>query len=157
MGKDLYQYVRGLNPTIIINNRVDKGRRGMADLTKEGDFCGDFGTPEQEIPDRGLPGVDWESCMTMNRHWGWNKSDKDWKSTEDLVRKLVDIASKGGNFLLNIGPKPDGTSPEEAIERLDGIGKWMEVNAESIYDTKASPFDKPSGPLYAEDCHGRRP
>jgi alpha-L-fucosidase len=142
MGKDLYDYVRGLNPRIIINNRVDKGRRGMQGMTAEGEFRGDFGTPEQEIPPQGLPGVDWESCMTMNRYWGWNQADTQWKSTEDLVRKLVDIASKGGNFLLNIGPKPDGNFPELAVERLEGIGRWMDVNSEAIYGTSASPFKR---------------
>ena len=140
MGIELYDYVRSLNPRIIINNRVDKGRSGMAGQTKEGGFRGDFGTPEQEIPAQGLPGVDWESCMTMNRYWGWNKSDTQWKSTEDLVRKLIDIASKGGNFLLNVGPRPDGTLPDQAVERLEGIGRWMDVNHESIYGTHASPF-----------------
>ncbi|MBN1846543.1 MAG: alpha-L-fucosidase [Sedimentisphaerales bacterium] len=144
MGRDLYGFVRSLQPDIIINNRVDKGRRGMQGLTREGDYCGDFGTPEQEIPDQGLPGMDWESCMTMNAHWGWNKNDTNWKSSEDLIRKLIDIASKGGNFLLNIGPQADGTFPAEAIERLDRIGKWMDVYGESIYGTQASPFDKPS-------------
>jgi len=139
-GIDLYDYVLGLDPKVIVNNRVDKGRKGMQGLTKEGDFRGDFGTPEQEIPAQGLPGTDWESCMTMNAHWGWNKTDKKWKSTEELVRKLVDIASKGGNFLLNIGPKPDGTFPDEAVERLEGMGKWMSKNGESIYGTTASPF-----------------
>jgi len=142
MGIDLYDYVRGLKSDIIINNRVDKGRRGMQGLTRAGDYRGDFGTPEQEIPDQGLPGLDWESCMTMNAHWGWNKNDQKWKSSEDLIRKLIDIASKGGNFLLNIGPKADGTFPTESIERLEQIGKWMDVNGESIYATTASPFAK---------------
>ena len=141
MGKDLYEYVRGLDNDIIINNRVDKGRKGLHGLTKEGAYRGDFGTPEQEIPATGLPGVDWESCMTMNRKWGWNKADTHWKSSEDLIQKLADIASKGGNFLLNIGPKADGTFPDKAIERLEEIGKWMDVNSESIYDTQASPFE----------------
>jgi alpha-L-fucosidase len=139
-GVDLYDYVRSLDHKIIINNRVDKGRKGMAGLTKEGDFRGDFGTPEQEIPAQGLPGTDWESCMTMNAHWGWNKSDKKWKSTEELVRKLIDISSKGGNFLLNIGPQPDGSFPIEALQRLEGIGHWMDKNGEAIYGTTASPF-----------------
>jgi alpha-L-fucosidase len=144
MGINLYEYIRGLKPDIIINNRVDKGRRGMQGLTRAGDYRGDFGTPEQEIPDQGLPGLDWESCMTMNAHWGWNKNDKNWKSSEDLIRKLIDIASKGGNFLLNIGPKADGTFPAESIERLEQIGKWMDVYDQSVYGTQASPFDKPS-------------
>ena len=141
-GLDLYDYVRSLKPDIIINNRVDKGRQGMQGMTLAGTFAGDFGTPEQEIPATGIPGVDWESCMTMNGHWGWNKNDKNFKSTTDLVRKLVDIASKGGNFLLNVGPKPDGTFPQESIDRLEQIGQWMKVNSDSIYGTTASPFKK---------------
>lgn len=140
-GVDLYDYVRSFQSDIIINNRVDKGRQGMQGLTAEGDFRGDFGTPEQEIPDMGLPGIDWESCMTMNDHWGYNKNDSNWKSTKDLIQKLSDIASKGGNFLLNIGPKADGTFPQESIDRLKAIGEWMQVNGESIYGTSASPFE----------------
>jgi alpha-L-fucosidase len=140
-GKDLYNYVRSLKPGIIINNRVDKGRSNMAGMTSEGDFGGDFGTPEQEIPETGLAGVDWESCMTMNDNWGYNKADKHFKSAKDLIQKLADIASKGGNFLLNIGPKSDGTFPQESIDRLKAIGDWMKVNGESIYGTSASPFE----------------
>lgn len=139
-GVELYDYVRSLQPNIIINNRVDKGRQGMQGLTKEGDFVGDFGTPEQEIPATGLPGVDWESCMTMNDHWGYNSHDNNWKSSKDLIQKLADIASKGGNFLLNIGPKADGTFPQESIDRLAAIGDWMDVYSESIYGTQASPI-----------------
>jgi len=139
-GQDLYDYVRSLQPNIIINNRVDVGRGGMEGLTRKGGYAGDFGTPEQEIPATGLPDVDWETCMTMNDHWGYNKHDDNWKSTKDLIQKLADIASKGGNFLLNVGPKADGAFPEESILRLEEIGDWMDVNSESIYGTKASPF-----------------
>jgi len=140
-GKDLYQYVRSLQPSIIINNRVDVGRAGMDGLTKLG-YVGDFGTPEQEIPGTGIPGEDWESCMTMNDNWGYNSHDNNWKSSEDLIRKLIDIASKGGNFLLNVGPTSEGVFPKQAIERLREIGSWMRINSESIYETKASPFKK---------------
>jgi alpha-L-fucosidase len=140
-GKDLYYYVKGLQPTIIINNRVDKGRSGMEGLTKEGEYVGDFGTPEQEIPATGLPeGVAWETCMTMNDHWGYNKNNHNWKSIEDLLHKLADIASKGGNFLLNVGPTAEGLFPQASIERLAQMGAWMKVNGEAIYGTKASPF-----------------
>ncbi len=138
-GEALYKLCRGLQPGVIVNNRVDKGRGGMEGMSDEGYF-GDFGTPEQTIPATGLPGVDWETCMTMNGNWGYNSHDTDWKSTEDLVRKLCDIASKGGNFLLNVGPKADGSFPEEAIDRLREIGDWMDINGESIHGTSASPF-----------------
>jgi len=142
-GKDLYNYVRGLQPSIIINNRVDAGRAGMQGLTKPGDYAGDFGTPEQEIPATGLPGVDWETCMTMNNNWGFNSHDDSWKSAEDLIRKLADIASKGGNFLLNVGPTAEGVFPQPSIERLAAIGQWMGINGESIYGTQASPIQAP--------------
>jgi alpha-L-fucosidase len=138
-GRDLYAYVRGLQPSIIINNRVGRGR-GDAGLNRDQDPLGDFGTPEQEIPATGVPGVDWETCMTMNGNWGYNRADKDFKPTEVLLRHLVDIASKGGNFLLNVGPTADGEFPPESVDRLHAIGDWMRVAGESIHGTEASPF-----------------
>jgi len=80
--------------------------------------------------------------MTMNDTWGYAKNDANWKSTEDLVRKLCDIAHKGGNFLLNVGPTAEGEIPAPSVERLAQVGQWMEVNGESIYDTQRSPFRK---------------
>ena len=142
-GKDLYNYVQALQPNILINNRVGKGRQGMEGLNKDDqEYAGDFGTPEQQIPATGLPGVDWESCMTMNDTWGYKSYDDNWKSSKDLLQKLVDIASKGGNFLLNVGPTAEGVIPDASVERLAAIGKWMKVNSESIYGTTASPLGK---------------
>ncbi len=139
-GKDLYAYVRRLKPEIIINNRVDNGRKGsMKGFSEEG-YAGDFGTPEQEIPPTGLPGADWETCMTMNDTWGYKSYDQNWKSTEQLIRMLVDAASKGGNFLLNVGPTADGNFPPESVQRLKEIGDWMDLHSDSIYGTQASPF-----------------
>ncbi|MCF7885743.1 MAG: alpha-L-fucosidase [Candidatus Marinimicrobia bacterium] len=140
LGRDLYNYVRSLQNSIIINNRVGASRSGMAGFSDSKISAGDFGTPEQEIPATGKPGVDWETCMTMNNHWGYNKYDDNWKSTEDLIHKLIDIASKGGNFLLNVGPQADGTFPEESVTRLEEIGQWMDKYGAAIYGTKASPF-----------------
>ena len=141
-GVDLYNYVRSLQPNIIVNNRVGKGRTGMGGMDK-GQGVGDYGTPEQEIPPTGFgPGVAWESCMTMNRHWGYNKNDQNWKSTQTLVRTLIDCASKGGNYLLNIGPTSEGLFPPASVERLAEIGRWMKVNQAAIYGTTASPFQK---------------
>ena len=145
-GKDLYAYVRGLQPDIIINNRVGKNRQGMQGLSEGDEIVGDYGTPEQEIPASGFPGVDWESCMTMNKVWGYNKNDHDWKSSTELIRMLIDVASKGGNYLLNVGPTAEGLVPEPSVERLHEIGKWMKVNGESIYGTSAGPF--PEAPAW---------
>ncbi len=141
-GQALYEHCLDLAPDVIVNNRVDKGRGGMAGMTVDAKFAGDFGTPEQEIPATGFPGVDWETCMTMNDHWGWNQADQAWKPTEQLIRMLVDIASKGGNFLLNVGPTAEGEFPPEALERLAGIGRWMERYGETIHGSQASPFEE---------------
>jgi alpha-L-fucosidase len=142
-GKDLYQYVRGLKPSIVINNRVGKGRKGMEGLNKsDQEYSGDFGTPEQQIPASGLPGVDWESCMTMNTTWGFKSYDDQWKSAETLVRNVIDTASKGGNYLLNVGPTAEGEIPAPSLERLAAIGRWMKINSEAIYGTTAGPFSQ---------------
>jgi alpha-L-fucosidase len=135
MGRELYRECRSLQPPVIVNNRVE----GWSPVPIT-DPLGDFRTPEQEIPDTGWPGVDWESCITMNRNWGYNSHDTDFKSVAELIGLLVETASKGGNLLLNVGPKPDGTFPEESVERLQAMGRWMAVNGEAIRGTTASPL-----------------
>ena len=118
-----------MQPNIVSNNRLDKDK-----------ITGDFSTPEQKIPATGIPGKDWETCMTMNTTWGYKSFDNKWKSTETLLRNLIDIASKGGNYLLNVGPTSEGLIPEPSVERLKEIGHWMKANGEAIYGTTASPF-----------------
>lgn len=131
-GRELEKYIRGLQPDLIVNNRVGKRQRGD----------GDFGTPEQEIPATGMPGMDWETCMTMNDTWGFKTDDHNWKSTDDILHKLIDIVSKGGNFLLNVGPTAEGVIPEPSVERLAAVGRWLETNGQSVYGTSASPFPR---------------
>ena len=125
-----FQKVLALQPNIITNDRL-----------KRPNFPGDYKTPEQRIPDlKELDGKDWETCMTMNETWGYKSYADKWKSSETMIRNLIDIASKGGNYLLNVGPKADGEFPIQSIESLKAIGAWMKVNGESIYATKASPL-----------------
>ena len=140
MGRALYARCRALQPNVIVNNRVE----GWSP-TPVRDPLGDFRTPEQEVPATGWPGVDWESCITMNRNWGFNAKDHDFKSTAQLIGLLVETASKGGNLLLNVGPRADGTFPDEGVERLREIGTWMRVNGGAIYGSTASPF--PAAPV----------
>jgi len=136
MGLDMYTYVRGMKPDILVNNRVDKGRQGMQGMTRtDQEYAGDFGTPEQEILE-GASTLDWESCMTMNSSWGYKAADDNWKSAEMLIHNLVDIAAKGGNYLLNVGPTAEGLIPSASVERLAEMGAWMDVNGEAIYESR---------------------
>jgi len=134
-GKDLYNFVRNQQPDILVNNRVGKGRQGMQGMNKDNTYAGDFGTPEQEILSTAST-FPWESCMTMNDTWGFKTSDTNWKSSETLLKNLVDIVSKGGNFLLNVGPTAEGLIPSPSVERLKEIGEWTKVNGEAIYGVK---------------------
>lgn len=141
-GRDLYSYLRQLKPSLIVNNRVGKGRDGMRGLSKdEGRYVGDFGTPEQQIPTQHLAGIDWEACLTMNDTWGFKRNDHDWKDSDALIGSLVEAVSKGGNLLLNVGPTADGKIPDESLKRLDDIGAWMANNSRAIYGASAGPFD----------------
>lgn len=129
----LYDAVHALRPNLILNNRLGGG------------FKGDTETPEQFIPANGYPGRDWETCMTMNNTWGFKSDDHNWKSTEIIIRNLCDIASKGGNYLLNVGPTSEGLIPGPSLERLSEIGNWMKVNGEAIYGTGPTPFGVEAG------------
>ena len=127
-GQKIVDIIRELQPKCIINSRV-------------GPCLGDYTVNEQEVPE-GISIKPWESCMTMNNHWGYNKADDNWRTGEELVHHLIDIASKGGNFLLNVGPTGEGVIPIESVERLKVVGDWIKMNGEAIYGTTFSPFEK---------------
>lgn len=127
MGQKLDAVVKQY-PNLITNNRLGGG------------FGGDLETPEQFIPATGFPGRNWEVCMTLNGNWGYNAYDERWKGTKEVVQMLVDIVSKGGNFLLNVGPNPYGEIPEVCQNTLRETGDWLKLNGEAVYGTEASPF-----------------
>lgn len=160
-GLRFHDLIHSIQPMALINNRIG--------------LTGDFVTPEQRLPngiprkgatvgntdpnDKGLLNAPpkpeefqpWETCMTINGTWGYNKNDLRYKSTTQLIRALVDAASKGGNFLLNVGPTPMGTIQPEFEERLRAIGKWMDVNGDSIYGTTYGPVQNlPFGRMTAK-------
>jgi len=134
-GERIRKVVHELKPNVIQNDRI----------SLKGWHTGDTRSPEGYIPAQGYPGEDWETCMTMNDSWGYKRGDQNWKSTETLIHNLVDIVSKGGNFLLNVGPTAEGFIPEPSVERLKAIGDWMKVNSDSIYGTGPTPFGAEAG------------
>jgi alpha-L-fucosidase len=125
--QDIIDEIHELQSQCIINNRLG--------------LPADYGTPEQHIPG-GQPSTAFEVCMTLNDHWGYNKSDQDWKSSKVVIQNLADIASKGGNYLLNVGPTSEGILPLPAVKILGEVGQWMHVNGDAIYGTTASPLEQ---------------
>jgi len=154
-GLRFHKLIREMQPNALINNRIG--------------LTGDYVTPEQRLPkaipvkgakvgntdpnDAGLssavPTPDqfqpWETCMTINNTWAYNRNDRNFKSTTTLIRALIDAASKGGNFLLNVGPTPEGEIQPEFIERLEQMGSWLAKNGEAIYGTTFGPLQQAPG------------
>ncbi len=147
---ELINMVRSLQPQVIIDNRLECSGEGFGSLA-EGHptpYHGDFVSPEQIIPPYGLKDpegnlVHWEACVTMNRNWGYHATDLDFKPASMLIHKLVECVSKGGNLLLNVGPDANGVIPEQSVQTLEEIGRWMKYNSESIYGCGPAGLDKP--------------
>lgn len=119
----VHRLLKAKNPNIIINSRLDKH--------------GDYDTPEQGVPVVKPSAKYWELCYTMNDSWGYQPYDKHYKSSNMIIRTLVDCISMGGNLLLDIGPKADGTIAEEQVKILKDLGRWTKKHSEAIYETQA--------------------
>ena len=150
----LVNMVRTFQPDILINSRLEASGGDLGSLRTDNPTpsAGDFAAPEQIIPPAPLTtpsgqSVCWEACQTMNESFGYNNEDVFYKSPGTLVQQLVDCVSKGGNYLLNVGPDARGNFPAQARKTLQEIGGWMRLNGESIYRCSAA-----SRPVYAFGC-----
>ena len=146
----LMEMVRGLQPDVIIDNRLEVSGSGFGSIVTDNPsvYSGDFVSPEQIIPPDGVLNnngepVPWESCITMNNNWGYAEFDKEFKSADLIIKKLVECVSKNGNMLLNVGPNAKGKIPDESVKILTEIGKWMDKNGDSIYNCGIANYQKP--------------
>ena len=148
---ELINMVRSLQPDIIVDNRLEASGDSRTSSLISGApslYSGDFVSPEQIVPPEPIADANgialpWETCITMNNHWGYCAADDEWKSPKRIVRKLVECVSKGGNLLLNVGPNARGEIPDESVAILREVGAWMGRNAESIYGCESSKSPKP--------------
>lgn len=148
---ELIETIRSLQPDIVIDNRL--GGNIMAAEPEV--YAGDFYSPEQIIPPRGIVNelgepVPWEACITLNNNWGYHAKDKAYKTPRQVVRALVECVSKNGNLLLNVGPDAEGEIPSESLEILSTVGEWMRRNGDSIYGCGIAELDKPEWGRYTQ-------
>ncbi|MCU0780247.1 MAG: alpha-L-fucosidase [Akkermansiaceae bacterium] len=129
----LYQMIRTLRPECVINSRI---QGCVPPKTLPPPFCDYLSSGDNEIIDKNI-GFDWENPGSMNTSYGFNANDHKWLSAADIVSRLVEIVSKGGNYLLNVGPTPEGTIPKPCIDRLAEVGRWMDLNGATIYGSSA--------------------
>src|SRR5262249_22611430 len=125
--RELVDFVHALQPDCLVNGRV-------------GNHVGDYASTRDNATPAELLELDWESPVTINDTWSFKADDHNWKSPEVLIRKLVDIASKNGNCLLNVGPTAEGVIPEPSVERLLAMGDWLKINGEAVYGTRPGPI-----------------
>jgi alpha-L-fucosidase len=150
---NLARQIRRLQPEILINDRLDL-------MDYDGGW--DFRTPEQFLPQKPIMyegrAVAWETCQTFSGSWGYHRDEQTWKSTRQLLELLIDVVSKNGNLLLNVGPTGRGAIDDRAKERLRGMGKWLKYNGRSIYGCGAAPaeFECPAGCLFTYNAKMKR-
>ena len=125
--RGLVELVHELQPECLVNGRIGNG-------------LGDYAESRDNVIPGGALQVDWEVPATINDTWGFKANDHNWKSPADLVRNLVDVVSKGGNYLLNVGPTAEGVIPQPSVERLQAVGRWLDTNGEAIYVTRPGPL-----------------
>ena len=156
--EELIQMVRKHQPDVIIDNRLEgSGEKNGSIVTETpNSYSGDFASPEMIIPPGGMRDlkgnpIPWELCATLNNHWGYCYHDHTYKTPQTIIRKLVECVSKGGNFILNVGPDAKGKIPKESQDVLEAVGEWMKDNGESIYGCGISEFDKPEWGRYTQN------
>jgi len=147
----LIDMIKSLQPHIIIDNRLG----GNLKSSNQEIYSGDFASPEQIIPPRGIVSekgdpVPWEACITMNDHWGYCSLDYNFKSPKLLIRTLIECVSKNGNLLLNVGPDAKGNIPKQSLDILKTIGEWMNKNGDSVYGCGISDIQKPEWGRYTQ-------
>ncbi|MFC7679643.1 alpha-L-fucosidase [Paenibacillus sp. GCM10028914] len=148
---ELMETIRSLQPEIVIDNRL--GGNIMAAEPEV--YAGDFFSPEQIIPPRGIVNelgehVPWEACITLNNNWGYHAKDKDYKTPRQVIHAIVECVSKNGNLLLNVGPDAEGEIPSESLEILSTVGEWMRRNGDSIYGCGIAELEKPEWGRYTQ-------
>ncbi len=150
--EQLYQTIRKLWPACIINSRI-KACNFPAQLPPP--HCDYITSGDNEILDK-APGFEWENPGTMNTSYGYNQNDHDWVHAKEVVFRLVDIVSKGGNYLLNVGPTSEGLIPQPSIDRLMEVGAWLETNGEAIYGTSPWKVFHDGPPLERKAVNARK-
>ena len=138
-GNALYTYLKKIQPSLLINNRVSKGRQGMSGVTEQAHLnAGDFDTPEQQVGTFNC-GHPWESCITICKQWSWKPGEK-MKSLAECLQALLRTVGGDGNLLFNVGPRPDGLIDPGQTNRLKEMGAWLAKYGESVYETRGGPY-----------------
>ncbi|SDC28790.1 alpha-L-fucosidase [Paenibacillus sp. UNCCL117] len=149
---ELVKMIRSIQPDIIIDNRLGGNIRAAEPEV----YAGDFFSPEQIIPPGGIVDVNgkpvpWEACITLNDHWGYHSTDKNYKSAQQVIRTLVECVSKNGNLLLNVAPDAKGEINRETLDVLHEVGEWLRLNGDSIYGCGAASMPKPEWGRYTQN------